>query len=122
MSARLLCYLASPYTDAYPDVQTMRFELAALAAGQLIKQGYFVFSPITHTHPIAIHSTLPTDWQYWAEYDELMIRKCDLFVILTLDGWKESKGVQAELLIARNRRKQCFLMCPLDSKLLPYTE
>ena len=62
--------------------------------------GVYVFSPISHTHPIAEAGSLPTGWEFWEAYDNIMLSRCTKLIVLMLDGWKESKGVAAEIKIA----------------------
>ena len=97
---RELIYLACPYTHPTPDVRAERFHQATKAAAALIRQGYIVFSPITMTHPIDIEmagadNTLGAD--FWVAFDETFMERCDVFVLLPLEGWQESKGVRREI-------------------------
>lgn len=93
----LLAYLASPYSHASGKVRNQRFEDACMAAAVLMSQGTLVFSPIAHTHPIAEYGDLETHWEFWSRYDHAMMDRCDRMIVLKLPGWKESKGVQAEI-------------------------
>lgn len=99
-----LIYVASPYTSPDKAMQEYRFVAVAIAAGWLMNkyQELSFFSPITHTHPIASHCTLPGHWQFWAAYDQCVLSRCDEIWILCLDGWRKSTGVTAELKIARD--------------------
>ncbi len=96
-------YLACPYSHPDLEVRQQRFDAANLAAGRLISSGKHVFSPISHTHPIELASNgkLPAEWAFWAEYDERMLSNCDRLIVLAIDGWTSSTGVQAEIAIAR---------------------
>lgn len=100
-----LIYLASPYTHPDSHVQELRFEQACHAAARLMQEGDYIFSPIAHTHPIANAGQLPTDWEYWREYDKRMIACCDELYVLQLPGWQNSKGVTEEIEIARALKK-----------------
>ena len=95
-----MIYLASPYSHPDAAVRQQRFEAACRAAAELIRQGYVVFSPIAHSHGIAQHG-LPLDWGYWERHDRRLLAACDELWVLSLDGWHESRGVQAEIAIAR---------------------
>ena len=95
-----MIYLASPYSHPDSAIKEDRFVQACKAAGNLIAKGYIVYSPIAHTHPIAVHCNLPTSWDYWAKVDRIMIAMCDTLVVLQLPGWQESRGVIAEIEIA----------------------
>ena len=92
-------YLAAPYSHADPRVRAERFEAANRAAAALMRAGFNVCSPISHSHPIS-QCGVPGDWSRWELLDRWMLRHCDEVVVLTLDGWEASKGVQAELAIA----------------------
>lgn len=100
MSDRLV-YLASPYSSEYPSVVEGRFHAACEAAGEMMRAGIFVYSPIAHSHPIAERTGLPTDFAFWQEYDRAMISRCSEVWVLTLEGWSESVGVREEIAIAR---------------------
>ena len=95
-----LIYLASPYSDPAPDVMEARFDVVCEAAARLMRDGVNVFSPIAHTHPIAQHG-LPKDWTFWSQYDRLYLETCSELWVLMMEGWKESRGVAAEIAIMR---------------------
>ncbi len=96
-----LIYLASPLADDDPIVREIRFIKVCVVAGILMKARYKVFSPIAHTYPIAQRYDLPHGFEFYRDYDFLMLSKCDHMVILTLDGWRESRGITAEIKEAR---------------------
>jgi hypothetical protein len=95
-----LVYLASPYSHPDPAVREARFEAACRAAAMLIRQGKTVFSPVAHSHPICRYG-LPGDWDYWARHDLAHLAVCDEVVVLKMDGWQQSRGVQAEVAQAK---------------------
>lgn len=98
-----LIYLASPYSHPDPAVRQMRFEKVCEVAAEMMRDVFLVFSPIAHTHPIAVSGTegLPKGWEFWERYDRRFLKSCDKLVVLKIDGWQESKGVQAEIKIAQ---------------------
>jgi hypothetical protein len=98
-------YLATPYSGTKKQ-QEERFKAVSLFAGELINKGNIVYSPISHSHPIAKMKDLPKDWKYWEKVDSYWISCCDEIYIYCLDGWKESTGVQAEIEIAKSMNKQ----------------
>jgi hypothetical protein len=89
-------YLAIPYTDPNPEVMCSRFELANRTAAELMKQGLLIYSPISHSHPIAQYG-LPLDWEYWQHYDKEILSICDELIVIMANGWEKSKGVSAEI-------------------------
>lgn len=100
-SGRPLVYLATPYSHKDPAVRTERFNMVNKVAGALMQQGLIIFSPISHTHPVAVKCGLPKDWQYWEKFDRAYLSCSNKLLVLCLDGWLESNGVQAEIKIAR---------------------
>jgi hypothetical protein len=94
-----MIYLASPYTHSDPSVREARFDAACLATVALVRAGHVVFSPIVHGHPL-VRFDLPIEWDYWERFDCEHLRRCDEMVVLMLEGWRESRGVQAEIDLA----------------------
>lgn len=97
----LLVYLATPYSHPDADVRERRFHEVNRVAGDLIRKGIHVFSPISHSHSIAMDGDLPKDFEFWQAYCRVMLRACGKMIVLMQDGWKESVGVKAEVAIAR---------------------
>ena len=91
-----LWYLASPYSHELPEVREERFHLACRASAGLMKRGWLIFSPIAHTHPIAQHG-LPKGWDFWEKYDIQFLNACVGIIVLQIDGWEASKGIEGEL-------------------------
>lgn len=100
-----IIYLASPYSHPSAAVREQRFQDACRAAAHLMRQGHIVYSPIAHTHPIATLCDLPKGWEYWRKVDEAFLERCDALYVLHLDGWRESVGVRAEIVIANRLHK-----------------
>lgn len=101
MLERDFTYLAVPYMHEDPAVKERRFRKANVAAGFLMSIGHTVYSPISHCHPIAKAVSLPVGWEFWRHMDEVYLRHSRQIVVLTLEGWVESKGVRGELEIAK---------------------
>ncbi len=99
-------YLAVPYTGREEE----GFKEANKKAGELMSQGHMVFSPISHTHPIAIACNLPKEYEYWEHYDRTFIKWCDELHVICLKNWVNSKGVIAEIAIAQDMNKKVVLL------------
>jgi len=110
-----MIYLASPYSHPDPSVREQRFHAACQAAAGLIRSGATVFSPIAHSHSIAQHG-LPTDWRFWERHVREQLLYCDEVVVLTLDSWRDSQGVRAEIQIAAELGKLVWYLDPPRSK------
>ena len=95
-----IAYLAVPYSSDNWNIKEERFQKVNKVAANLINKGEIIFSPISHTHPIAKAGKLSGNWEYWVEFDRTYLECCYKLYVLMLDGWKESKGVKAEIEIA----------------------
>lgn len=96
-----LIYLAVPYSHTSESVRLQRFRIANRVAGTLMKEGHCVISPISHCHPIKEVCELPHTWEFWEKQDRTFLSCCHKLIVLKIDGWQESKGVQAEMEIAK---------------------
>lgn len=92
-----MIYLAIPYSHPEQSVKDKRFRIANAVAAELMCKGEVVYSPISHTHIIAKENHLTTDWDYWQSACEQFLTIADKLVVITIEGWKESTGVQAEI-------------------------
>lgn len=99
---RKLVYLAVPYSHEDPEVRAYRFSEVNKQACRLMNEGYIVYSPISHGHAIALSGDLPVTWDYWEESCIAYLSYSHKLVVLCLDGWEESQGVQAEITIAKS--------------------
>jgi Domain of unknown function (DUF1937) len=105
-----LIYLASPYSHAEEHIKQARFEQVMEATAYLLADGHFIYSPILHNHPMATRCGIPGEWSFWNEFDTVMIARCDELWVLDIEGWLESTGVQAELVIAQRRGISSYLL------------
>jgi hypothetical protein len=96
-----MIYLATVYSHPDPAVMEARFDIACRIAGAMMRRGDLVFSPIAHTHPIAVRCELPRGWEFWQQYDHDMLTAAASVVVAKMDGWQDSKGVAGEIKLAR---------------------
>ena len=98
-------YLASPYSHADAEVREWRFREACRVAAELMQHGQVVFSPITHSHPIAEAKPGPwaVDHDFWLRQDAPYLEACMKLYVLALPGWEQSRGVAHEIARARER-------------------
>lgn len=107
-----LIYFATPYTKYWAGEQAA-FEDAASLAGEIVKLGIKIYSPICHTHPIAVHGGIDTrDHEIWLPFDEALMNACDALLIGKLEGWQESYGISYENDYFLDAGKPVFHLCP----------
>jgi hypothetical protein len=111
-------YLISSHSHADPIVREERFQAACEATAELIRSGAIVYSPIVHCHPLADYG-LPSNWGFWEQHDRWHLTRCDEVVVLKLDGWEKSVGVQAEVRIARELGKPVRFVSPTLAQIGP---
>lgn len=94
-----IIYLAIPYT--WNPEQS--FIIANKVSAELMKQGYVVFSPVSHSHPIAkyLDFEIKFDHDFWMSKDLPILKRCDkiIFVVIGDDGMSlidDSNGCQNE--------------------------
>jgi hypothetical protein len=95
-----LVYLCSPYSSSDSSIREDRFQAVCKCAAVLKRCGVHLFSPIAHTHPIAMAGDLPLGFEFWRSYDRTIIERCQYLLICCLPGWLDSKGIQGEVQIA----------------------
>ena len=105
-----MIYLATPYTHVDKAVMEARFNEAAKIAGSLMQKGEIIFCPITHTHPIAVNCELPREWQFWERFDREFVGFADKVIVAKMNGWEQSRGVNAEIAIAKQQGKEVIYL------------
>ena len=80
---------------------------------RLIRCQVPVFSPIAHSHPIALIGGIdPKSHDVWLPADEpLMLSACGVIVAM-LPGWQDSHGVEAEIKLFKQSSKPVLYMMP----------
>lgn len=97
----MIAYLACPYSHQDKKMMAVRFRMANVIAGILIKErGDVVFSPISHSHTIARDAGIDPLWTGWYEQDTVILGLCQKLYVLNIPGWRESSGVQKEIALA----------------------
>lgn len=105
-------YLATPYTRYRQGIDAAYREACRIAA-RLINNGWTIYSPIAHTHGIALHGDIdPGAVVFWLDFDKpLMGAACGLLVA-TMAGWSESEGIAAEIAAFREAGKPVRFVDP----------
>jgi hypothetical protein len=115
-----LVYLGTPYTK-YADGIEAAFQDAAALAAQLLVRGVKVYSPIAHTHPIAVWGNLdPRAHDIWLPFDQAMMNRSDAMVIGKLAGWDTSYGVEFEREFFKRAGRPIFTIHPSTLEVAPY--
>ncbi len=95
MITRPLHYLACPIAHANSEVIARRHSMVSDALIELMKRDWLVYSPMSQHY--AIRDQFTHSWDFWIKPSLGMLDKCDVLMVLMLDGWRESVGVTAEI-------------------------
>lgn len=95
-----MIYLASPYTHPDTEIVAQRYNETMRVNASLLAAGRFVYSPIVHCHAMANAHTLPTEYEFWKNFNYHMIECSNAVYFLLLPEWQNSKGMFGELTYA----------------------
>lgn len=95
----MLIYIACPFTSPSATVRAANFERANRFAAWAMQKGYTVFSPISHSHPIAeyLPPELLLSFDFWMAMDKPLLRKCDCLWVYPPEAALTSRGVAEEV-------------------------
>ena len=114
-----LTYLACPFRHTDTFIQKKRCAAAHYVAALLSSQGHHVFSPLTHNE-ILIDLIRNMPKEHWLEFDLAILSVCQRLLILKLEGWEDSKGIQLEVAFAKKKGIPVEEMMPPDeARFLP---
>lgn len=113
-----LVYLATVYTS-YPQGIDLAFADACVIGGRMLRAGITFFSPIAHTHPIAIYGNInPLDHEIWIPFDEPMMEVASALVVACMPNWKKSYGIGQEIAHFRKEGKPVWFMNPVTLEVI----
>jgi hypothetical protein len=105
-------YLATPYSK-YRNGIYVAFEEAARQTALLVQSGVPTYSPIAHTHPVAIYGELDTfDHELWLEADRTFMDAERGLIVCMMQGWDKSYGVEQEIKYFKAQGKPIIYMTP----------
>ena len=89
-------YLGSPYSK-YPGGMEEAARKISEIGGALIRLGIPIFSPIAHTHPIAMAAGMdPLDHKIWLPADAPLMARAHGMILAQMATWRESYGLGVE--------------------------
>ncbi len=107
MDPSKLYYLASPYSHPDPEVMRERFEKVVMCAANLKDTlDLTLIEPIACGHAKATMVGTRSDFEYWKKSCEIYIQRSDGIIVLMLEGWEISGGVQYEIEYAKSQEKE----------------
>ena len=107
-----LVYLACPYTHEDPKITQLRYAVSVHIAGHLFKQGIMVFAASMHNAFLGTMTGLGDQFSTWQPFNHAMIERADKLMVVTMEGWELSKGVQDQIQYAKSLNKPVEMIEP----------
>ena len=118
-TAKGFWYLGSPYSK-YPLGLEQAFREVCRCAAVFVREGIPVYSPIAHTHPIAMEGRLdPLDHTIWLAFDAPMMAAAEGLIVCEMQGWQESEGLKKEIEFFESRDRPVTFFDPVLQRILP---
>lgn len=112
LAAHRRVYIATPYTKYRQGIQEA-WKAAVEVCGKLKHAGVTLYSPIVHSHPIAILGDIdPLDFKMWIKDNESQVADADAIAVIQMEGWEESYGVKVETDAFIVAKKPVYLVHP----------
>jgi len=114
-------YIATPYTKYRLGIQEA-WKAAVDVCGRLKHEGVVLYSPIVHSHPIAVMGGIdPLDFKMWIKDNESQVADADAIAVIQLEGWEESYGVKVEIDAFKAAGKSLYLVHPVTLEVTLFT-
>jgi len=111
-------YLACPYSSMDAELREHRFLIVCRLAARLMERGHAVFSPISHSHPIAKYLNNHNDSEFYVRQDLAFLPYCTELRVVHMAGWMLSRGVAREIGEAKRRGMPCYLVDSLTGEVV----
>lgn len=96
-----MIFVCTPYNHENPAIVEARYDFTVEYIAKRFVEGKFVFSPVVYAHNIVKKHNLPQDWDNWNNFCIEFLKKATEVHVLQQEGWENSKGIKAELEIAK---------------------
>lgn len=96
----MIVYVAAPYSNV-KDKNHLMLTIADVS-GQYMKDnpGEYTITGLVHHYACQLHDDIGTDWNFWKDFCEQFIKKCDKLLVIRYEGWDKSFGVAEEIRLA----------------------
>lgn len=110
-----MIYLASLYSAGWNTLECpyqrgallkKRVDYTRKRLAEFLKQGYHVYSPISHCYEVSLEHDLPQEYDWWQEQDRHFVERAEEVWVLAMNddvaGYKVSKGISDEVAYAES--------------------
>lgn len=96
----MIVYVAAPYSNVADKEQLMKDIAKFCGQYMLDNPGEYTITGLVHHYAVNQVDGLGTDWNFWKDFCEMFLKRCDKLAVLRIPGWDWSRGVQTEIEIA----------------------
>ena len=102
-----ITYLASPYRHELEEVREERVRInKQFTLFYHKKYGEFLYSPLVFSESLEKEEALGDD--FWIKHGLEMLKCCKKIIVLCLEGWGESAGVDTETDLAKELKIEIY--------------
>lgn len=95
-----MIFVAIPYYHFDKEIIERRVSIISKYCGSLLEKNIMCTSPVLFGTTVLKYCHLPDDFGFWDKLSFSYLEKATELHILMLPGWRESKGVNAEIKFA----------------------
>ena len=96
-----IIYFVSPYSHQDPNIVEERVRKTSEMVAKLVSEGNVVISPIVYGHNLLRFHDQTWRWEFWKNFCQSFLVKCEEIIVFMLDGWDKSTDVLAEIELAK---------------------
>lgn len=96
----MIVYVAAPYSNVNNKEQLMDTIAKVCGKYMIDNPGEYTITGLVHHYACQHYSEIGTDWNFWKNFCVDFLRRCDKLLVIQVEGWDASFGVQEEIRIA----------------------
>lgn len=96
-----IIYFANPFTHEDISIQLFRTQMIRDILVKVLNEqdAIIPFSPVSYTQPFEAYCAPDFDWYAW---DIQFLARCDGMLVIQMEGWSISEGIQKEIRYCRD--------------------
>lgn len=108
-------FISSPYSGT-DEEREERARITAEVCGKLLRRDFHVISPAVHSHTItkAVQFSPEERRSLILDFGLNLLRKASGMIVLEIEGWEKSFGVQAEIALCQELKIPIRYLNPIE--------
>ncbi|WP_339347331.1 DUF1937 family protein [uncultured Sphingomonas sp.] len=107
-----MIYLSVPYSSPDSNIRADRVARVRREMARMMAQGHLTVCPVAMNHEAIEQLADAGDpgGSYWRQLEAGLAAVCDELVVVAVEGWRESRGVQREIALFKDQAKPVRLL------------